>query len=178
MKATVSVPDCLAYGGDDPAPNRVRGQDVADAAYNTAHGYPGGIGALALRMGVNANTLTNKVNPQNTTHHLSLREAVAMQDLSGNYAILHAMAESLGHTCTRATPDQSFGDPIEAFMRMQVALADFSRAVADAVRNGDVAVTSNQVRRADHDAQEAIASIGHTLAMLRSRMRAAPESQG
>ena len=178
MKATVSVPDRLAYGGDDPAPNRVRGQDVADAAYNTAHGYPGGIGALALRMGVNANTLTNKVNPQNTTHHLSLREAVAMQDMSGNYAILHAMAESLGHTCTRATPDQSFGDPIETFMRMQVALADFSRAIADAVRDGDGAVTSNQVRRADHHAQEAIAAIGHTLAMLRSRMRAAPESQG
>lgn len=177
MKATVSVPDRLAYGGDDPAPNRVCGQDVPDAAYNTAHDYPGGIGTLALRMGVNANTLTNKVNPQNTTHHLSLREAVKMQDISGNYAILHAMAESLGHTCTRATPDQSFGDPIEAFMRMQVALADFSRAIADAVRDGDGAATTNQVRRADHHAQEAIASIGHTLAMLRSRVRAAPESQ-
>lgn len=175
MKATFSVPDRLAYGGDDPAPNRVHGQDVADAAYKTAHGYPGGIGDLAELMGVNANTLTNKVNPQNTTHHLSLREAVTMQDMSGNYAILHAMAEALGHTCTRATPDQSFGNPLEAFMRMQVALADYSRAVADAVRDGEGVVTGNQVRRADYQAQEAIASIGHVLAMLRARMRPMPK---
>jgi hypothetical protein len=176
MRATVSVPDHLAYGGNDPAPNRVRGQDVADAAYNTAHGYPGGVGALALRMGVNKNTLTNKVNPQNTTHHLSLRESVAMQDMSGNYAVLYAMAEALGHTCTRATPDQSFGDPVDTFMRMQVALAEFSSSVADAVRNGTGVVTSNQVRRADYNAQELIASIGHVLAMMRGHMRPAPES--
>lgn len=177
MKATFSVPDHVAYGGEDPAPNRVRGQDVGDAAYNTAHEYPGGITALALRMGVNANTLTNKVNPNNTTHHLSLREAVTMQDMSGNYAVLHAMAEALGHTCTRATPDQSFGDPLDTYMRMQLALADFGRAIADAVRDGDGNVTSNKVRRADHHAQEAIASIGHSLAMLRSRMRSGPEAQ-
>ncbi|MCY1250991.1 hypothetical protein D9M72_646980 [compost metagenome] len=60
-------------------------------------------------------------------------------------------------------------------MRMQVALADFSRAIADPVREGPGGVTGNQMRRADHFAQEAIASIGHTLAMLRSHMRAAPE---
>lgn len=176
MKATFSVPDHIAYGGDDPTPNRLHGQDIAWAAYNTAHDFDPGLDALAERMGVNRNTLLNKVNPNNTTHHLNLREAVKMQDVTGNYAVLHAMAEALGHTCTRATPDQSFGDPVDTFMRMQVALADFNRAIADPVREGPGGVTGNQMRRADYCAQEAIAAIGHTLAMLRSHMRAAPEA--
>lgn len=176
MKVTVSVPDPLAYGADEPVPSRVPGQDIQDAIYNTVHGYPGGVAALAARMGMSANTLTHKANPNTVTHQPNPRELIAMQVFSGNHSILHAMAEALGHTCTRATPDQSFGDPLDTFMRMQSEMADFSRAIADAVRDGDAAVTSNQMRRAEHHAQEAMASIGHTLSMLRARMRRAPES--
>lgn len=156
-------------------PDRVTGQDIADAAYNTAHGYPGGIAALATRMGVNAGTLTAKVNQQNTTHHLSLKEAVALQHFSGNHAILHAMAEALGYTCSRATPDQSGGDPTEAIMRMQVAQADLMRALADGVLAGPGGVTGNHMRRVVHMAEEAIATVGHAVAMLRGRMRPAPK---
>lgn len=174
MSMTFSIPDVLAYGAGEALPNRPTGQDVSDAAYSTAHGYPGGVAALASRMGVNANTLTAKVNQQNTTHHLSLREAVAMQHFSGNHAVLHAMAEALGYTCSRVTPDQSGGDPVEAVMHMESAHAEFVRAVADALHGGR-AVTGNQVRRADAMAQEAIATTCHMLALLRGRMRPAPE---
>jgi len=155
---------------------RPRGQDVLDAAYHTAHGYPGGIAALALRMGVSDNTLTHKVNPNNSTHNLTLREAMAMQTLSNNSAILHAMADALGYACTPATPDQDGGDPVDTCMRLQQSHADFLHAVADAVRAGDARVTPNQARRADHCAQELIACVGNTLAMLRGRMRPAPDT--
>ena len=175
ISLTADLPD--DYGAQQRQTyTRRRGQDVLDAAYQLAHGYPGGISAIALRMGVSDNTLTHKVNPNNTTHHLSLREAVAMQALSGNAAILHAMADALGYTCARATPDQSGGDPIDTTMRLQMTHADLVRAVADALRVGDGRVTSNQLRRAEHDAQELIAVIGHVLALLRSRMRQAPEA--
>ena len=176
MKLTFLAPNHVARASDEAQPQKVHGQDIGDAAYNTAHNYPGGVTALALRMGVNPNTFTNKVNPNNTTHHLNPRELVAMQELSGNYAVLHAMAEALGHTCTPATPDQSGGDPVDTIMHMQSESADFVRAVADAVRGGNGAVTGNQVRRADHHAQEAIAAIGHVMAMLRGRMRKAPQA--
>ena len=69
---------------------------VADAIYHTVHGYPGGVVALAARMGVSPNTLTHKANPNNATHHLHPAELVAMQQLSGNAAVLHAMAAALG----------------------------------------------------------------------------------
>lgn len=175
MGVTISIPDAVAYGGDECLPDRLHGQDIAAAAYNTAHGYPGGVRMLAKRMSVNPNTFTNKVNPNNATHHLSPAELVLMQRASGNYAVLHAMAEALGHTCTLATPDQSGGNPVDTLMRLQCQLADFVRAVADAVREGDGGVTGNQVRRADYDAQELIAAVGHTMAMLRGRMRKAPQ---
>lgn len=178
MKATISIPDAHAYGADEAWPSRIHGQDVADAAYNTVHNYPGGVRAIAARMGMSPNTLTHKVNPNTPTHHLSLREAISVQYFSGNFAILHAMAEELGHTVTRATPDQAGGEPIETMMRLHMEFADLLRALADAVPVGDGSVSGNQMRRADHHAQEAIAAIGHALAMLRRRMRGTPEGRG
>lgn len=176
MNATFSIPNHLAYGADEALPSRQPGQDILDAIYNTVHKYPGGVAALAGRMEMSANTLTHKANPNTVTHQPNPRELVALQTFSGNYAILHAMAEALGHTCTPSTPDQSGGDPVEALMLMQGAFADFVRAAADTVRVGDGAVSSAQIRRADHCAQEAIATIGHAMAMLRSRMRKAPQT--
>jgi hypothetical protein len=171
MKATVSVPPHLAHGADEPFPSTVVGQDILDAVYNTVHCYPGGVTALAARMGMSPNTLTHKANPNTNTHQPNPRELIDMQVFSGNYSVLHAMAEALGHTCTRATPDQSGGDPVDTFTRLQVAHADFCRSVADALLLGDGEVSRNQMRSADHMGQELLALTGHTLAMLRARMR-------
>ena len=176
MNLTVSIPDALAYGADESLPSKLPGQDILSAIYNTVHGYPGGVTKLAERMRVSPNTLTHKANPNTTTHRPSPLDLLALQTSSGNYSILHAMAHALGHTCTLATPDQSGGDPVEALTLMQGAFADFVRAAADTVRVGDGAVSSSQIRRADHCAQEAIATIGHAMAMLRSRMRKAPQT--
>lgn len=155
------------------------GMDVLDAAYHTAYDYPGGVHALAPRMGVNANTLKHKLNPGNSTHHLTLREAVDMQALTGNAAILHAMAHELGYVCTLATPDASDGDPLQVLTALNVAVADLARALCDPLTRGQAAkggaVTPNEMRRAEVMAQEAIAAIGDATAMLRGRMRAAPK---
>lgn len=153
-----------------------QGMSVEDAIYHTVHGYPGGVVALAARMGVSSNTLTHKANPNNTTHYLHPRELVAMQYLSGNTEVLHAMAAQLGYTCTTAMPDQSGGDPVEDFMRLQVAFSDLVRAVADPLSGQRDAVTSNEMRRADAMAGDLHTAIGHMLASLRGRMRPAPKA--
>lgn len=179
MSISVSVPPALAYGSEDGIPAMPAGHDVELAAFNTVRNYarrvPGGVDALADRVGMNRNTLLHKTNPDNTTHHLSLKEAVRVQRETADYSILHAMANALGHTATKATPDQAGGDPVEAFMRLQAAHADLVRALADAVLDGEGAVTPNQMRRVDAMAQEAIATVGHAMAMLRGRMRPVPE---
>lgn len=175
MHPTISVPDAVAYGANEPLPaSRPSGLDVLDAIYHAAHGGPGGVAALAARMGLSVSTLTHKVNPNNTTHNVFPRELVALQELTGNAAPLHAMADRLGYTCTRATPDQSGGDPVEAFITLQCAFADLVRAVADPLQGDAKAVTKNEMRRAEHQAAELQAAIGHVLASLRGHMRTAP----
>ena len=175
MHPTISVPDAVAYGANEPLPaSRPAGLEIRDAIYHAAHSGPGGVAVLAARMGLPVSTLTHKVNPNNTTHNIFPRELVALQELTGSAAPLHAMADRLGYTCTRATPDQSGGCPVEAFMALQCAFADLVRAVADPLQGGATDVTKNEMRRAENQAAELQAAIGHTLAALRGRMRAAP----
>lgn len=179
MPINVSAPPSVAYGADEGLPDMPLGMGVDDAIYHTGHSYPGGVHALAARMGVSVNTLTHKLNPNNATHHLHPRELVALLELSGNPAVLQAMAARLGYTVAAAVPDQSGGDPVEAFMALQCAFADLVRAVADplALHGADGsagAVTPNELRRASAMAADLHAAVGHVLAALRGRMRKAP----
>lgn len=172
MGINVSIPPGLAYGADEALPDMPVGMTVADAIYHTVHNYPGGVVALAARMGVSANTLTHKANPNNDTHHMRPDELVAIQFFSGNYAVLHAMAAALNHSATPASRDQSDGDPVEAFMHQQRAQGEYCAAMADALQAD--CPTPNAVRRVSVMAQDLIATIGHQVAVLRGRMRKAP----
>lgn len=152
------------------------GMDVCDAAHLVAHHHPGGVAALAARMGVNAGTLQNKLNPNNHSHHLTLKEAVLLQQAAGNAAVLHAMAQQLGYTCVRAMPRQDGGDPVEAFMQLAMANADFTRAVADAL-HGKEQVSKNELRRTTDMANELIGKVGALVSVLAARVPQ-PESEG
>ncbi|MGJ7557450.1 phage regulatory CII family protein [Variovorax sp. RB3P1] len=176
MRTNISIDEAHGYGADEPVPNKARGHDAAVAAYDTAHGYEGGIAALAKRMGVNSNTLTHKVNPENTTHHLTLRDAIEMQWQSRNFSILHAMADELGHTCSLATPVYAEGDPLDTMVRLQMACADFMQALGEALLRREGGVSRNQMRKAEYAAAEVNAHVGHALGALRGLMRAEPKA--
>lgn len=174
------MPTHLAYGADEAVPTSAVGQDVTDALYHTVHSYPGGVTALAARLGMSANTLTHKVNPNNTSHHLHPKEVVAVMHMSGNAAALHAMAEQVGYTCTAALPDQSGGDPVEAFMHLQEAFGGFVCSLADPMARGATAsgsaVKLSEMRRAEAMAGTLHTAIGNALAALRAQMRAEPKA--
>lgn len=172
MHSTIRIPVGAAYGADEALPDMPQALTVADAIYHTVHGYPGGVVALAARMGVSPNTLTHKANPNNATHHLHPAELVAMQQLSGNAAVLHAMAAALGYTCIPAVADQSGGDPVDAFMLQAAAQGKYVAAVADAMRTPTP--TPNEVSRVARLAEDLIDATTSLLAVLRGRMRKAP----
>lgn len=163
-------------------PDTQQPMSVPDAIYHTVHSYPGGVAALAARMGVPVGTLTHKANPNNVNHFMRPDELVAMQHFSGNVAVLHAMAAALGYTVTRATPDQSGGSMVAALVRFQVEVADLVRAAGDTIERlaekpADYA-TGNEVRRVDYHAQEVQAAMGHLVGALRGHMRPAPKAEG
>ena len=59
MAVAISIPPGVAYGADEAVPDTQGGMSVEDAIYHTVHSYPGGVTALAARMGVSPNTLAH-----------------------------------------------------------------------------------------------------------------------
>ena len=78
--------------------------NTRDAAYMTGHSYPGGVPALAARMGMDARALSLKLNPNDAAHTLSLDEAVVLMALTGDHRILNAMASELGYVLAQQQP--------------------------------------------------------------------------
>ena len=147
-----------------------RGMDVLDAAYHTAHSFPGGVPALAPRMGISPNVLASKLNVGSDTHHLSLRQAQTLMDVTGNDAILRAMADHRGFDVVRTLPGNTT-DADSLYWQAASATAEFLRAAADAMHDG---VTRNSLRRADNLGADAMAHMNNLLGALRARLPAAP----
>ena len=173
MRVSVSLPGSGVHADDEGQLDTHQFMDVSDAAYRTAHHYPGGIAALAVRMGVLASTLNSKVSVNNTTHHLTLREAVTMQEVTGDTSILQAMASELGYNCVPALPANT-EDPVSLHWQTVAAIGELQHAVADAFQAG---VSRNAMRRCDGLAADAISHINNLLAALRAKVPAPPTSQ-
>jgi hypothetical protein len=72
-------------------------KSIDEAVYDTAHGYKGGAQALGAVVGIGGTVLSSKCNPNTTTHHLTLREAVRIMGLTGDHQILRAVCYELGY---------------------------------------------------------------------------------
>ncbi|TXH90340.1 MAG: hypothetical protein E6Q78_05200 [Rhodoferax sp.] len=158
--------ESIGAGNIDPAT-----MAPLDAAYHTAHQYKGGVHALALSMGVSGNVLQNKVNPNNTTHHLTLAEAVAMMDLADNDAILMSMAAHRGYDLMQTIPVNT-GNPVSLYWQAAAAQADFMQAASDALEHG---ATTNALRNARNRAVDAMAHMNNLLAALAATVPTAPK---
>lgn len=171
MSTTFSISLPGGYGGVGPAADTQLGMDEILAAQQAAQAFKGGVPALAKAMGISPNTLQHKLNPGNTRHHLTLRESIALQRITRDVGVMRAMAKALGYVCVLATPDQGEGDPVQAFANFQGEVADFSRAIADAMVLQPP--SPNAQRRIDYRAQEVIAATCHmvstTAAMVPKR---------
>lgn len=80
-----------------------------DAFHKTVHAAPGGCEAIASRMGMQAQVLRNKANPNSATNKPTLDEADRLMALTGDHSILHALAQNHGFVCTRLD-EQPAGD--------------------------------------------------------------------
>lgn len=103
--------------------------DVFEAAYRVAHDFEGGATGLAQKLGRNAGTFLNKVNPAMDSHLLGLGETIEMQVVAKDYRILYAYAATLSHICIPAgdyTGDSDLG-LLEAFAAMVAEQGDFAR---------------------------------------------------
>ena len=169
MTSSVTKHRC-AFNGNSTDGTAI-GLDVMDAAYHTAQSFPGGVPALAQRLGMSQNTLAHKISLNNDTHHLSLREAVAMQEVTQDRRITHAMCFAQGGVFVDLQADVKHST-MEQVMHMVkdfgVVLAGINDAVVDGV------VTRNEMHNCERQAAELIAALNATLATVRGMMPKAP----
>ncbi|TXG78922.1 hypothetical protein E6Q11_00085 [Candidatus Dojkabacteria bacterium] len=66
---------------------------AADAFYRTVKNAPGGYDSLAPRMGISAQLLRNKANPNVATNHPYLSDIEQVMTLTGDLSVLHALAK-------------------------------------------------------------------------------------
>lgn len=85
--------------------------NIIDAAHKTVHAYPGGSESLGPRIGMSPAVLRNKVNPNNTTHHLTIVEASEIIGVTSDLRMLHALANEHGCVVQRVDEYRGKGGP-------------------------------------------------------------------
>jgi len=115
--------------------------NIIDAAHKTVHDYPGGSESLGPRIGMSPAVLRNKVNPNNTTHHLTLAEASEVMGLTGDHRILHALAAEHGYTL-QSVNAPSAGSIMAAMLAAAAAKGDLAGVLAEAL--ADNRITPNE----------------------------------
>lgn len=70
---------------------------IDEAIYGLIHDQKGGAARLAPLVNMNPGTLANKANPAMENHHLTVKEAVAIQNTTQDFRLLAAEALVLNH---------------------------------------------------------------------------------
>jgi len=121
------------------------------AIYQTVNGYVDpvtkarGATALAPRIGMQPNTLSNKANPT-CEHELKLRETVPLQLVSNNFSILMAYAAALGFCAIKLPETDAVGDAalLDIYCDLHARMGEFAEEMREAL-------AESRVQRAEVD---------------------------
>lgn len=137
--------------------------NVSDAAYITGHDYPGGTAALGPRIGVSGNVLSNKLNPNINTHHLTLSEAMRIMAITGDLRMLHAMASELG-VMIKPMPMVADESLLSALAHTANEFGQYLTAINDALKDGRI--TKLELRKVEKELGDLVAQSNKLMASL------------
>jgi len=112
----------------------------ADLLYRIAHAYPGGVVALAARMGKNSTVLQHKLNPNKSSHEVNAPEIDMISDLAeGNLQIAQYFADKAGAVVVML-PEIDCSDMalLDSFMSVVGELGEFSAEFQKAWADGSI----------------------------------------
>jgi hypothetical protein len=144
--------------------------NVIDAAHRTIHDYPGGSESLGPRIGMSPAVLRSKVNPNTSTHHLTLAEADRIMGVTGDFQILHALAAN--HGFVLSSVEREIACPLTAaILQAHAAHGELSGVVEVALRDGRISANE----KADIE-ESALHAVSKLLAMVNALVaKAEPE---
>lgn len=125
------------------------GPSLEVAAHDVVHEFPGGVPAVARRMGINPGTLGNEVNPFSEAHKLGLVRGLGITLTTQDFRILHAFAGLCGHGAFRLPDLHGVSDEalLDLVLNGQEEVGAFGRLLRDALADG--AITKKEMRRLD-----------------------------
>ena len=143
--------------------------NIEDAAHKTVRAYPGGSESLAPRIGMSPAVLRNKVNPNNTTHHLTWVEAAEVMDVTDDDRMLHALAAFRGYTLQRMNAPAS-GTVLTALLTATSLEGKLAALIVEAIADGRI--TQNEAK----DIGEVCSDAQALIAQVAQHARAAAQS--
>lgn len=146
-----------------------------DALYKIARAYPGGLEALAQRMGMSANVLRNKLAPSIETHYPSFEEVSQIIEFCRDAAVpgallpLHALLGRHGMAAFAIPEPESIGsdDLSQTVCRVMSQVGGVAEAVSDALMDG--VITNAEADLIEREFQGALAALGEWRARIRAR---------
>lgn len=110
------------------------------AKHSVVHDFKGGAVALAPLVNMNSMVLSNKCNPNQDTHHLTVDEAVAIQNATKDFRILRAEAATLNHVCVPVGDFEDVSDVelLTLYAAYHAELGETAGAIMEALADGDI----------------------------------------
>jgi hypothetical protein len=137
--------------------------NILDAFYKTVHQAAGGCEAIAVRLGMSAQILRNKANPNNSANRVLLEDADQVMGITGDVRVLHALAANHSHVCIRVDPAASSSDLAVLELVVQVMTgngevgAEVNRTLADGrVERHEIAAVKAAVYRSNQAMQQLV----------------------
>lgn len=145
---------------------RLDQRNPMDALYDRAKKYPGGIEALASRLGVSAKGLYNKFEHNNDTHHLRHDEfestiaLLAAANVPDAFAPLRALCWRFDHVGVHVpslstVPDSDLARDV---VRVAAETGDVARRADEAIRDDGV-IDSREWGEIDREIEEAVRAL-------------------
>jgi hypothetical protein len=115
--------------------------NLNDLLYRIAHKYPGGIPALAARMGVSPNVLNKKVDPDLDTHHTTHDNLLTILDFADSEKqYVQALCANNGGVFVPTDHLDGISDMalLETYTELMAKQGEFSKDFNTALRDGKV----------------------------------------
>lgn len=146
-----------------------------DQIHEIAHGYPGGVEALAARMGKNPGTMRKKLLPNEDTHDLTVKELRKIVDYCDTDRIAQAFADERGLMCIKKPDFESLSDKeiLDLFLDLQAKQGEWAREISKSMENGDINWNELVAIRKEYD--EFITAAAEVMNRLQSFMAVSEE---
>lgn len=157
---------------------RLHEMDPLDACYKLAKSYPGGVNAIAARMGKGAGVLQKKLAGRVESHLLTLDEFSSIVDLCDGARCpdallpLHALCWRHGGAFLQLPDAESMED--EQFLLAVINTAreqgDVIRRIQEALAN-DGRISQDELESIEREVEESISAQATLLEMVRAKAR-------